>query len=100
LSAGQNAAQLARVVASTVLAGELSLMSALAAGHLVRSHLKHNRATVSSLAKQVERPVCSSTPVPSVPSCLELQPMCISTNSEHSNNQNTTDLDKNKKEKL
>ena len=26
--------------------------------------------------------------------------MCISTNSEHSNNQNTTDLDKNEKEKL
>ena len=34
---------LARVVAATVLAGELSLMSALAAGHLVRSHMKHNR---------------------------------------------------------
>ena len=42
---GANAAQLARVVCATVLAGELSLMSALAAGHLVRSHLKHNRST-------------------------------------------------------
>jgi len=41
--AGANAEGLARVVASAVLAGELSLMSALAAGHLVRSHLKHNR---------------------------------------------------------
>jgi len=40
---GANAEQLARVVAGTVMAGELSLMSALAAGHLVRSHLKHNR---------------------------------------------------------
>ena len=35
----------------SVLAGELSLMSALAAGHLVRSHLKHNRSTASDLAK-------------------------------------------------
>ena len=40
---GCNAAQLARVVCGTVMAGELSLMSALAAGHLVKSHLKHNR---------------------------------------------------------
>jgi len=40
---GENARQLARVVCATVLAGELSLMSALAAGHLVRSHLTHNR---------------------------------------------------------
>ena len=34
---------------TTVLAGELSLMSALAAGHLVKSHLKHNRYTRVSL---------------------------------------------------
>ncbi len=40
---GRNAATLARVICATVLAGELSLMSALAAGHLVRSHMKHNR---------------------------------------------------------
>ncbi|XP_072037810.1 3-hydroxy-3-methylglutaryl-coenzyme A reductase-like [Amphiura filiformis] len=40
---GQNAARLARIICATVLAGELSLMSALAAGHLVRSHMKHNR---------------------------------------------------------
>ena len=40
---GSNAEQLARIVCGTVLAGELSLLSALAAGHLVRSHLKHNR---------------------------------------------------------
>jgi len=41
---GANAELLARIVASTVLAGELSLLSALAAGHLVRSHLAHNRS--------------------------------------------------------
>lgn len=40
---GENANMLARVVCGTVLAGELSLMSALAAGHLVQSHLRHNR---------------------------------------------------------
>ena len=46
---GQNASQLARIVCSTVLAAELSLLSALAAGHLVQSHLKHNRSTVNLL---------------------------------------------------
>lgn len=40
---GRNAQTLARVVCASVLAGELSLMSALAAGHLVKSHLKYNR---------------------------------------------------------
>lgn len=40
---GENANKLARVVCGTVLAGELSLMSALAAGDLVKSHLKYNR---------------------------------------------------------
>lgn len=40
---GANAQQLARVVAATVLAGELSLLAALAANHLVRSHMQHNR---------------------------------------------------------
>ncbi|XP_057664342.1 3-hydroxy-3-methylglutaryl-coenzyme A reductase isoform X1 [Diorhabda carinulata] len=42
---GANADQLARIVCGLVLAGELSLMAALAAGHLVRSHLRHNRST-------------------------------------------------------
>ncbi|XP_069137077.1 3-hydroxy-3-methylglutaryl-coenzyme A reductase-like [Argopecten irradians] len=46
---GDGAGELARVVCATVLAGELSLMSALAAGHLVRSHLRHNRSTVNVL---------------------------------------------------
>nr|QBB20033.1 3-hydroxy-3-methylglutaryl-CoA reductase [Dendroctonus rhizophagus] len=42
---GANACQLAKIVCGTVLAGELSLMSALTAGHLVKSHLRHNRST-------------------------------------------------------
>ncbi|KAH3672039.1 hypothetical protein WICMUC_004486 [Wickerhamomyces mucosus] len=44
---GENARQLAKIVASLVLAGELSLCSALAAGHLVQSHMQHNRASAA-----------------------------------------------------
>jgi hydroxymethylglutaryl-CoA reductase (NADPH) len=40
---GQNAATLARIIASTVMAGELSLNAALSSGHLISSHLKLNR---------------------------------------------------------
>lgn len=43
-SPGNNARQLAKVVASGVLAAELSLCAALAAGHLVQSHMQHNRS--------------------------------------------------------
>jgi hydroxymethylglutaryl-CoA reductase (NADPH) len=42
-SPGDNARKLAQIVGSAVLAGELSLMAALAANHLVRSHMQHNR---------------------------------------------------------
>ena len=42
---GANAQKLASIVAGSVLAGELSLMSALAAGHLVKSHMKYNRSS-------------------------------------------------------
>ncbi|XP_004290088.1 PREDICTED: 3-hydroxy-3-methylglutaryl-coenzyme A reductase 2-like [Fragaria vesca subsp. vesca] len=42
---GSNARQLATVVAGSVLAGELSLMSAIAAGQLVKSHMKYNRSS-------------------------------------------------------
>jgi hydroxymethylglutaryl-CoA reductase (NADPH) len=40
---GANSTRLAEVICAAVMAGELSLMSALAAGHLVRSHMQHNR---------------------------------------------------------
>ncbi|KAK3382563.1 hydroxymethylglutaryl-coenzyme A reductase-domain-containing protein [Lasiosphaeria ovina] len=43
-SPGENARRLARIVAAAVLAGELSLCSALAAGHLVQAHMAHNRS--------------------------------------------------------
>lgn len=51
---GDNAKQLARIIAAAVLAGELSLCSALAAGHLVKAHMAHNRSAV---------PTRSATPV-------------------------------------
>ncbi|KAI2604644.1 3-hydroxy-3-methylglutaryl-CoA reductase [Hypoxylon sp. NC1633] len=53
---GDNAARLARIVAAAVLAGELSLLSALAAGHLVKAHMAHNRSAP---------PTRSTTPAPS-----------------------------------
>ncbi|KAK9677674.1 hypothetical protein RND81_11G159800 [Saponaria officinalis] len=54
-SAGGNARQLAAVVAGSVLAGELSLMSAIAAGQLVKSHMKYNRSSrdMSKVASQI-----------------------------------------------
>lgn len=59
---GRNAQRLARIVAASVMAGELSLMSALAAGHLVRAHLAHNRSQANTPASS--RPV---TPGPFIP---------------------------------
>lgn len=47
---GDNARKLARIVCAGVLAGELSLCSALAAGHLVRAHMAHNRSQVPTRA--------------------------------------------------
>lgn len=54
---GENAQKLARIIAAAVLAGELSLCSALAAGHLVKSHMAHNRSAPATR---------STTPAPQV----------------------------------
>lgn len=54
-SPGENARRLARIIAAAVLAGELSLCSALAAGHLVKAHMQHNRSAP---------PTRSTTPAP------------------------------------
>lgn len=56
---GENANMLARIVCGTVLAGELSLMSALAAGHLVKSHLRHNRSSGSTSGSEPGSPAPS-----------------------------------------
>lgn len=45
---GDNARRLARIIGAATLAGELSLCSALAAGHLVRAHMQHNRSAAPS----------------------------------------------------
>nr|XP_043635739.1 3-hydroxy-3-methylglutaryl coenzyme A reductase 1-like [Erigeron canadensis] len=42
---GMNSRVLATIVAGLVLAGELSLMSAISAGQLVKSHMKYNRSS-------------------------------------------------------
>ncbi|KAL7821224.1 3-hydroxy-3-methylglutaryl-coenzyme A reductase [Trichoderma aethiopicum] len=57
---GDNARRLARIIAAAVLAGELSLCSALAAGHLVKAHMAHNRSAAPSGA-----PSRAMTPAPS-----------------------------------
>ncbi|KAI4882884.1 hypothetical protein NFI96_013107 [Prochilodus magdalenae] len=44
---GENARTMAQVVCAAVMAGELSLMAALAAGHLVKSHMTLNRSKVN-----------------------------------------------------
>jgi len=50
-SPGDNARKLAQIVGSAVLAGELSLMAALAANHLVNSHMQHNRKPQTSVVE-------------------------------------------------
>nr|XP_050869776.1 3-hydroxy-3-methylglutaryl-coenzyme A reductase isoform X1 [Vespula vulgaris] len=65
---GENASRLARIVCATVLAGELSLMAALTAGHLVKSHLRHNRSstTVSNPMSIVQSTKEEQLSVPSI----------------------------------
>ena len=62
---GDNSRKLATIVASAVLAGELSLMAALAANHLVRAHMDHNRkptdsAAPTAIAKHPSMPVIAT----------------------------------------
>ena len=49
---GDKARRVASVIASTVLAGELSLMAALCSGELVQSHMKLNRLRQKSSSDQ------------------------------------------------
>ncbi|MBS7644392.1 3-hydroxy-3-methylglutaryl-CoA reductase, partial [Candidatus Bathyarchaeota archaeon] len=44
---GENSKKLAEIIAATVLAGELSLLSALAAQHLAKTHLRFGRGVKS-----------------------------------------------------
>ncbi|KAJ1302105.1 hypothetical protein OPQ81_000936 [Rhizoctonia solani] len=66
-SPGHNARRLARVICAAVMAGELSLMSALAAGHLIKAHMAHNRsAPATPLASRPMTPMFA--PLSALPS--------------------------------
>lgn len=67
-SPGDNARRLARIVAAGVLAGELSLCSALAAGHLVKSHMAHNRSAPSTRSSTPVSAMAGNPSPPSMPS--------------------------------
>lgn len=45
---GGNARKLAMIIASAVMAAELSLLSALVQGHLIRAHMQYNRKAPSA----------------------------------------------------
>lgn len=53
---GDNSRKLAQIVGSSVLAGELSLIAALAANHLVNSHMQHNRKPQTDAAAPAATP--------------------------------------------
>ncbi|OQD63204.1 hypothetical protein PENPOL_c010G03218 [Penicillium polonicum] len=61
---GENARQLARIIGGAVLAGELSLCAALAAGHLVKAHMAHNRSAPTSAAPSRSASPSGGTRIP------------------------------------
>jgi len=63
---GDNSRKLAQIVGSAVLAGELSLIAALAANHLVNSHMALNRKPQAAAPAAAPAPTASSEPVPMV----------------------------------
>ncbi|XP_076279842.1 HMG coenzyme A reductase [Lasioglossum baleicum] len=72
---GENASRLARIVCATVLAGELSLMAALTAGHLVKSHLRHNRST-TTVSNALTVPQTKAGDTLTVPTLQPVQNVC------------------------
>jgi hydroxymethylglutaryl-CoA reductase (NADPH) len=75
-SPGHNARRLARIIAASVMAGELSLMSALAAGHLIKAHMAHNRSTPNTPA--LASPLATRPTTPSHKGLGLLTPMASS----------------------
>lgn len=74
---GDNARRLARIVGAAVLAGELSLCAALAAGHLVRAHMAHNRsapAVASMASTRSVTPVSAAVGAAAAAAGLEMTP--------------------------
>ena len=78
---GHNARTLASIVCGTVLAGELSLMAALAGGHLVTSHLRYNRSDSNIAASVVATQRSNNNLQNSLPN------LTISTKVQHSKQQ-------------
>nr|KAJ3420448.1 3-hydroxy-3-methylglutaryl-coenzyme A (HMG-CoA) reductase isozyme [Polyrhizophydium stewartii] len=72
-SPGANAQRLARIICAAVMAGELSLCAALAAGHLVKSHMIHNRGTAhaSPAASSAQAAPVAPAAEPVVGSCIK-----------------------------
>jgi hydroxymethylglutaryl-CoA reductase (NADPH) len=68
---GANARRLARIICASVMAGELSLCAALAAGHLVKAHMAHNRngaaATAATAALPAAVTVIQASTPPATP---------------------------------
>ncbi|KAK5814294.1 3-hydroxy-3-methylglutaryl coenzyme A reductase [Linnemannia elongata] len=58
---GANAQRLARIICAGVMAGELSLCAALAAGHLVKAHMVHNRAQPAAITAGPSTTTSSTT---------------------------------------
>ncbi|GAN11386.1 hydroxymethylglutaryl-CoA (NADPH) reductase [Mucor ambiguus] len=73
---GKNAQKLARIICAAVMAGELSLCAALAAGHLVKAHMQHNRgltATVPAAKDDHRKKQAPKTPASTPRSSLSRQ---------------------------
>jgi hydroxymethylglutaryl-CoA reductase (NADPH) len=64
---GDNSRKFAQIVGSAVLAGELSLIAALAANHLVQSHMQHNRKPTASVPVGASQEATASSAVASAP---------------------------------
>lgn len=75
-SPGENSRKLARIMGAAVLAGELSLCSALAAGHLVRAHMAHNRSAaptrVATPVSAAVEPFVKAQSGPNIPPSLHM----------------------------
>ncbi|GAA6004428.1 uncharacterized protein JCM10292_007063 [Rhodotorula paludigena] len=84
-SPGQNAQQLARIVCASVMAGELSLMAALAAGSLVQSHLAHNRSAPATPAPQTPQ-IGSRATTPAMAAAPRLAPLTTTASGPASKN--------------
>ncbi|KAF9164257.1 3-hydroxy-3-methylglutaryl-coenzyme A (HMG-CoA) reductase isozyme [Actinomortierella ambigua] len=79
---GANAQRLARIICAGVMAGELSLCAALAAGHLVKSHMAHNRAqpvtgAAAAAAPAAPAAITASATTTMTTSCTTIVGSCI-----------------------